>query len=426
MKKLLHNAIIWTLIGLSSQQQKFPKNCGPIKSGIIDFSTDSGSSYKEQTGIEVQLIDNGDDHSIVIDGSYKGIMIIAMDTEEKKSVGSFSLSKLSLRKHRLLKCFLPRDSLRHLSDRDMKSGTNKFDWEGRCGPNIRFYIYTTTETSNSAQFYGSRDNPWLWNKLEIPCSQSTSFKAHLDEVVQLKINARSNFASNINKRQYPRSWNRTARPFSSGQKAQRGSSYAFTPWEAWGQCSAKCGTGTKTRRRKCASTTEPKKTVNYNLCGSGAVTDILDCESGDCPEWNDWGAWSSCSRTCGEGLTTRRRYCLFGGPCPGEKEEKKACNTNKCDRDQMKLICKDKYPYCNKWKLKGYCEDTFSTWMIANCRHTCGRCQKDLIVPECKDTYEMSCWRWKEDGKCESDTQQIRAFVRTKCKKSCGNCGFNE
>lgn len=432
MKKLLNIAILWqTLIGLSDQQPKSgPRNCGPIRTGVIQYTTDSKTTYQDKTGIDVQLINNGNDHSIVIDGSYKGIMIIAMDKNTKKSTGSFKLSSLNLKRHRLLKCYLPRDALRHLSDRNTKSGTSKFDWEGRCAPNVRFYIFTTMTTNST--YLPSRNNPWLWNKLELPCSQSQSFKAHLDEIVQLKV-ATSITGSNSLRRTYPRSWKGSAKPFSSPKTTinekstienKRLFSYQWSEWQQWGKCSSKCGRGSKSRRRTCVSTTDGNQ-VNNSQC-PGAVIDMVDCEVGDCPEWNDWGAWSTCSRTCGEGLTTRRRYCLFGGPCPGEKEEKKACNTNKCDRDQMKYICKDKYPYCNKWKQKGYCEDTFSTWMVANCRYTCGRCTKDNVVPECKDTYEQSCWRWKQDGKCESGTQQIRAFVRTKCKKSCGNCGFND
>lgn len=438
MKKLLKIAILWqTLIGLSEQTPKTgPRNCGPIRTGVINFHTDSRNAYQDKTGIDVQLIDNGNDHSIVIDGSYKGIMIIAMDKSTKKSTGSFKLSSLNLKRHRLLKCYLPRDALRHLSDRNMKSGTSKFDWDGRCGPNVRFYVFTTTSTNSSVNYLPSRNNPWLWNKLELPCSQSKGFKAHLDEIVQLKSVTSSITSNNYrNKSKYPRSWSKNSPKPSYSTKSSpteepslesrsRLYQYQWGEWQQWGKCSSKCGPGSKSRRRTCMSTIDGRPVANTQC--PGAVIDMVDCETGDCPEWNDWGAWSTCSRTCGEGLTTRRRYCLFGGPCPGEKEEKKACNTNKCDRDQMKYICKDKYPYCNKWKKQGYCQDTFSTWMVANCRYTCGRCQKDNVVPECKDTYEQSCWRWKQDGKCESGTQQIRAFVRTKCKKSCGNCGFNE
>ena len=53
-------------------------------------------------------------------------MIIAMDKNTKKSTGSFKLSSLNLKRHRLLKCYLPRDALRHLSDRNTKSGMLTF------------------------------------------------------------------------------------------------------------------------------------------------------------------------------------------------------------------------------------------------------------------------------------------------------------
>jgi len=415
MKKLLNVAIIWqTLINLSLQQLKSPRNCGPIRHGIMEFQTDSKISYQDKTGIDVDLIDNGSDHSIVIDGTFRGLMLIAMDIKTKKSAGNFQLDITNLRRYRPIKCYLPRDTVRHISDRSKKIGSNKFTWYGKCSPTVRFYVYTMSKKSTST-------NQPLWNKLELPCSQSTSFKAQLNEVVQLKIGSSITGANQRNNpRGYPyqRTWNKPAKPFSS-----RSPMFQWSEWMAWGGCTNSCGTGTKNRKRNCV--TNDGRHVKYNQC-RGESFEMVDCHTGNCPVWNEWGAWSTCTRTCGEGLTKRRRYCMYGNSCPGEKEEKKACNTNKCDRDQMKHICKDKYPFCNQWKAKGYCEDSFSTWMVANCRHTCGRCIKDNAVPECKDTYEQSCWRWKEDGECESETQQIRAFVRTKCKKSCGNCGFND
>lgn len=45
-----------------------------------------------------------------------------MNTKSKKSTGNFKLNSLSMKKHRLLKCYLPRDAIRHTSDRVTKTG----------------------------------------------------------------------------------------------------------------------------------------------------------------------------------------------------------------------------------------------------------------------------------------------------------------
>ena len=54
----------------------------------------------------------------------------------------------------------------------------------------------------------------------------------------------------------------------------------------------------------------------------------------DC-KWNEFGAWSSCSKTCGGGgkwrKRTRQRETVKGGlPCKGNKLEFAECNNQKC------------------------------------------------------------------------------------------------
>ena len=58
------------------------------------------------------------------------------------------------------------------------------------------------------------------------------------------------------------------------------------------------------------------------------------CSPVDC-EYNDWTEWSSCTVTCGGGVSIRSRdiktHNLFGGtPCDGNGVEQTTCNTDAC------------------------------------------------------------------------------------------------
>ena len=53
-------------------------------------------------------------------------------------------------------------------------------------------------------------------------------------------------------------------------------------------------------------------------------------------EWNSWGQWGDCSKTCGDGQQTRNRTCdnsaaAHGGdPCDSEAFETRQCKVLEC------------------------------------------------------------------------------------------------
>ncbi|XP_029392628.1 A disintegrin and metalloproteinase with thrombospondin motifs 13 [Mus pahari] len=60
--------------------------------------------------------------------------------------------------------------------------------------------------------------------------------------------------------------------------------------------------------------------------------------------WSSWGPHSPCSRSCGGGVITRRRWCnnprpAFGGrACVGEDLQAKMCNLQACEKTQLEFM----------------------------------------------------------------------------------------
>lgn len=53
--------------------------------------------------------------------------------------------------------------------------------------------------------------------------------------------------------------------------------------------------------------------------------------------WNAWEPWTPCTKTCGQGQSSRSRTCddtAYGDltePCIGESDERKICNNFDCE-----------------------------------------------------------------------------------------------
>ncbi|XP_062595551.1 uncharacterized protein LOC134256889 [Saccostrea cucullata] len=98
-------------------------------------------------------------------------------------------------------------------------------------------------------------------------------------------------------------------------------------WSTWSDCSISCGTGRRVRTRWC-----------QGQCGDReADTEFQSCSKADCPvpvdgAWSEWGAWSSCD--CHTKTRQRQRDCSnpppsnAGKPCSGSSENRQACPRN--------------------------------------------------------------------------------------------------
>jgi len=78
---------------------------------------------------------------------------------------------------------------------------------------------------------------------------------------------------------------------------------------AWSTCSASCGGGVQTRTQQCV-TAAGAPTSDSSVCPGAALTS-QPCNTGMCPNWWWVGEWTTCSSDCGpSGFQTRKVYCL--------------------------------------------------------------------------------------------------------------------
>jgi hypothetical protein len=108
-----------------------------------------------------------------------------------------------------------------------------------------------------------------------------------------------------------------------------------TPWGAWTVCTASCGTGLHMRKREIA-------TINMDAAGyvCPALAEHRHCNDHACPVnciEGPFSSWSTCSKTCGGGgAQTRSRTIVtaaqHGGVCLPAKETQ-ACGGSPCEQD---------------------------------------------------------------------------------------------
>ncbi|XP_051803642.1 hemicentin-1 [Acanthochromis polyacanthus] len=107
------------------------------------------------------------------------------------------------------------------------------------------------------------------------------------------------------------------------------------PWSSWGSCSKTCNGGQMRRYRTCDN---PRPANGGRAC-AGADTQIQRCSTVNCPvdgNWASWQPWGQCSASCGGGERTRVRLCNSpsssngGRSCPGDSTQLSRCNTQAC------------------------------------------------------------------------------------------------
>ncbi|XP_022795623.1 uncharacterized protein LOC111334195 isoform X1 [Stylophora pistillata] len=113
----------------------------------------------------------------------------------------------------------------------------------------------------------------------------------------------------------------------------------YSTWSNFSACSKSCGNGTMSRFRNC---TNPQPRYNGKNCSSlGAPIDVQPCNVFPCPVrggYTQWGNFTQCTLSCGNGTMYRTRNCSSPAPqhrgenCSkiGPAVEIRACNEYPC------------------------------------------------------------------------------------------------
>nr|XP_039268100.1 A disintegrin and metalloproteinase with thrombospondin motifs adt-1-like [Styela clava] len=194
---------------------------------------------------------------------------------------------------------------------------------------------------------------------------------------------------------------------SSEEDVCKGPCQGFNPWGKWTTCTESCNGGTRTRQRTCSF-----KKCDPDENGNTSKTDKENCNLEPCPgKWGDWGAWESCSTTCGDnGEQIARRTCeggRAGGPgCLGLATKTRPCrNNNKCP---------GKWSAWTKWSQ---CSVTCGGKGTRTRTRTCeggveGQSDCPGSATQTEDCDEEKCtakWGdWEDWGDCDKDCSRTR------------------
>ncbi|ESO90271.1 hypothetical protein LOTGIDRAFT_66885, partial [Lottia gigantea] len=85
-------------------------------------------------------------------------------------------------------------------------------------------------------------------------------------------------------------------------------------WSDFSDCSTTCDGGTQNRTRLCDN---PEPSNDGATCPPpGSETSSCNPVSFD-GDWGNWGEFSNCTKTCGNGTRTRQRLCDNPSPAHG-------------------------------------------------------------------------------------------------------------
>ncbi|KAL8598953.1 hypothetical protein ACOMHN_006763 [Nucella lapillus] len=196
--------------------------------------------------------------------------------------------------------------------------------------------------------------------------------------------------------------------------------YQWGQWGAWSTCSVTCGEGERSRTRPCVDSVS--KTENDTQC-TGNRQETQRCNLTTCAayQWQSWGSWNVCSLTCGEGQRSRGRRCV--DKVSGQEVSEDM--SSKCPGP------KSQEEKCNQQKCPTYQWQSWGSWNV--CSLTCGggqrsrgrRCVDKVSGQEVSEDMSSKCPGPKsQEEKCNQQICPKPSWQTweqwTACSKSCG------
>ncbi|XP_060091443.1 adhesion G protein-coupled receptor B3 isoform X1 [Heteronotia binoei] len=148
-------------------------------------------------------------------------------------------------------------------------------------------------------------------------------------------------------------------------------------WSAWSQCSVTCSNGTQQRSRQCTAAAHGGSECR------GPWAESRECYNPECTangQWNQWGHWSGCSKSCDGGWEKRIRICqgaaVTGQQCEGTGEEVRRCSEQRCPAPYE--ICPEDYLISMVWKRTPAGDMAFNRCPLNATGTTSRRCSLSL------------------------------------------------
>ncbi|XP_048588500.1 A disintegrin and metalloproteinase with thrombospondin motifs 9 isoform X2 [Nematostella vectensis] len=193
-------------------------------------------------------------------------------------------------------------------------------------------------------------------------------------------------------------------------------------WRAgnWGECSSRCSSGIKTRRTWCTASNGTQ--IQDKYCSQPRrPRDQRECNRHrQCGDW-ETGAWSECSKSCGDGVKTRELRCLYNIEYANEE------NCEESTRPIAELPCRKQacplYSDMFQWRT--------TSW--TKCSRTCGFGSKSRYVT-CVDKQGQPVPKSNCDGRPKPHAYlpcfEVKCPPKWKvgdwseCSRTCGDGGY--
>ncbi|XP_075430373.1 A disintegrin and metalloproteinase with thrombospondin motifs 9 isoform X1 [Ascaphus truei] len=181
---------------------------------------------------------------------------------------------------------------------------------------------------------------------------------------------------------------------------------------SWSSCSVSCGRGLKARTVYC--TTKEGANVEHEYCKHLAKPNIQKkCRGGRCPKWKT-GDWGKCSVKCGRGIQLRAVHC--------QSDTQKVARETECNQSTRPVSdqhCQTAECPVYTWKAEEWQE----------CSKTCGegiRYRKVTCVhPEKEEASSVHCEENKRPADVENCSLQACEYIWitgewSECSVTCG------